>query len=787
MNKYITIVFLLFCSFFCSAQEKNQNVSYTNHPVKDIIQDIEDVFPLRFSFNNSVIENKVVSYSGTLNLDVLLDIISAQASLNFEFLDNENVIIKPINEDKLSATQKLDEVLLVSEYLTSGFNQNKKDGSISLSPKKIGVLPGLIEADVLQSLQLIPGISSPTESATNLHIRGGTPDQNLVLWDGIKMYHQGHLFGMISAFNPYITERVDVYRSGVSAKYGDRISGVIDMQSSNDILYKTSIGFGSNLLTADIFVKTPIIKDKLGILISGRRALTDVFDSPTFSQIGDKVFQNTKIEESNNLQEEEELTILKDKFYFTDFNLKALWQVSNHHQITFSGLLVDNTLDYANIDEFDQSSSDKLDLTNSGFSLSSEHYLNKKWSLSSSFHYSNYESQYILNEIQLEEEDNGFNRLNTVKDIGFTLQSSHSINSNSSINLGLDYTDSDVAFNINFLEEDEQDEIQQSRIQVLSAFAEYDYSKTKFTLKPSLRFVTFSKINKTYLEPRFYADYKLSEAFTIKSSGEIKNQSVSQLVSLEFNDLGLDDNIWTLADEDEDIPVLNSKQITTGFLINHNGWKIDVEGYYKYNKGITSFTRGFNSSSIEDNYTSGTSVVYGIDILIKKRIKRFRTWLSYSLSKTDFNFSDIQSSKFSGNFDQTHVLSVSGSYKFKQLQVSLGWNIATGKPFSSPSGIDTFQNESNETENVLVYQQQNDNRLNTYHRLDASLLYDFKLGATNKVKARIGCSVLNIYNQKNELDKLFNLEQDENEQPEIVQQTLLGLGITPNLVFRISF
>ena len=178
---------------------------------------------------------------------------------------------------------------------------------------------------------------------------------------------------------------------------------------------------------------------------------------------------------------------------------------------------------------------------------------------------------------------------------------------------------------------------------------------------------------------------------------------------------------------------------------------------------------------------------YGIDILIKKRIKRFRTWLSYSLSKTNFDFNEIQTGAFPGNFDQRHILTLSGTYKFKQLQVSLGWNLASGKPLSLPSGIESTLNDNNEPEYTLVYEQQNNERLKTYHRMDASVIYDFKLNKVKDIKARLGFSVLNLYNQTNQLDKVFNIEESSTTDPEIVQQTLIGLGITPNVLFRVTF
>jgi len=131
-------------------------------------------------------------------------------------------------------------------------------------------LPGLTEPDVLQSIQLLPGVQSPTETAAGIYIRGGTPDQNLVLWDGIKIYHSGHFFGTISAFNPYITEDVKLYKSGTKARYGNRISGVIDITSDYDIPEKIEGGFGSNMTHADAYLSATIGKSS-AVIISARR------------------------------------------------------------------------------------------------------------------------------------------------------------------------------------------------------------------------------------------------------------------------------------------------------------------------------------------------------------------------------------------------------------------------------------------------------------------------------------------------------------------------------------
>ncbi|MCH2034639.1 MAG: TonB-dependent receptor [Tenacibaculum sp.] len=778
MNKLISIFFFFIVSSFLG-NAQNQKVSYVNKNLKEVITEMESLFKIRFSYNSELLKQEKFNFTGFIDLDIFLIEIEVQNKLTSEFIDQKNIILK---RKDINSSYLLDEVIVTSEYLTSGFNQNKEDGSIVLNPTKMGVLPGLVEPDVMQSLQLLPGISSPTESATNLHIRGGTPDQNLVLWDGIKMYHQGHLFGMISAFNPYITDRVDIYRSGASAKYGNRISGIIDMHSSNDILEKTSVGLGSNLLNVDAYVKLPIIKDKLGIVVSSRRALTDVFNSITYQKLGNKVFQNTKIEETNQLTQAEELTVLKDQFYFTDFNAKVIWNLNKKNRINVSGLFVRNELDYANQDFEGESSNDKLDLKNTGFSIQSSHILTNKINLNTNINYSDYQSENSL--IQTNNtDDESYNRTNNVKEIGVTISSEILFSSNKKLLVGAEFADYKVNYMIDFLDGSENDETTNNTLRSTNFFAEYIYNSSKWHIRSGARISRLNKLNETFFEPRFYVDYAIGKHLKFKSSGELKNQSISQLITFEFNELGLDNNVWALADN-EDIPVLNNYQFTTGILYDKNNWKIDIETYYKYTNGLTTSTRGFGSNSTSNNYFSGNSSAYGLDILIKKRINKFRTWLSYSLSKTLFNFKDLQDSNFSGNFDQRHVISFSNTYKINQLQFSLGWHFATGKPFSAPSRIGTFTNENNETESILEYDSQNNNRLISYHKLDGSILYDFKIGTKKNTKARIGISFLNIYNQRNELDKFFNLDSENSE---IIEETLVGLQTTPNLVFRVTF
>ena len=150
-------------------------------------------------------------------------------------------------------TESLQEVL-IKGYLTKGIDKNI-DGSIALTNRDQGILPGQIEPDVLRGIQLIPGITSLNESASDIQIRGGSADQNLIFFDGIKMYNTGHFFGTISAINPYTTQSAKIYKSGASPEYGDRISGVIDIKSDGEVPQKSTGGLGVNGTHADGFFK----------------------------------------------------------------------------------------------------------------------------------------------------------------------------------------------------------------------------------------------------------------------------------------------------------------------------------------------------------------------------------------------------------------------------------------------------------------------------------------------------------------------------------------------------
>jgi len=213
--------------------------------------------------------------------------------------------------------------VLIPVYLTPGL-QKYLDGSTVLNTKKFAILPGLIAPDILQSIQALPGVESTNESIANINVRGGTNDQNLVLWDNIKMYHSGHFFGLISAYNPNLTSKVIVSKNGTSAQYSDGVSSTINMYTKDLVTNTFSGGAEINSISTDAFLEIPITK-KVELHVSGRRSITDLFSTPTYTKYFDRSFQDTEI----NADSEQRDTA--SDFYFYDYTAKVLFDLSEKH------------------------------------------------------------------------------------------------------------------------------------------------------------------------------------------------------------------------------------------------------------------------------------------------------------------------------------------------------------------------------------------------------------------------------------------------------------------------
>lgn len=683
-----------------------------------------------------------------------------------DFIINNHCLTIKLNEK----IEKLNEVIL-NNYLTSGISINKNN-SIEINTQDFGILPGLIEPDVLNQIQAIPGISSINETISNINIRGGTNDQNLLLWDGIKMYHSGHFFGLISAFNPYLTNNVTIIKNGTSAQFNDGVSGTIDIKSIDKISDQAFGGAGFNLLSSDAFAQIPISK-KMALQVSGRRALTDIVNTPTFEQYFKRAFQDTKISESLN-----ENIKTNSNFNFFDYSIKFLYNINKKNSVRVSYLNVDNKLHFNETLTSENTSASKtseLEQKNTAIGVQ----INTQWNSKFKSLFHTYYTKYTINAGNFSVlNDQRLLQTNEVLETGVKLNTFYTLNSTIKLLNGYHYYELGVTnkedVNIPIFVRTIKNVIRNH-----SLYSELSYTSnnnsTFFTGGIRLNYI--EKFGNFIVEPRVNALHKFNSNFAFKIAGEFKSQNATQIIDLQEDFLGVEKKRWTLANN-SNIPIIQSKQASAGFNYKKNNFIIDIEAFYKYVNGITSSTQGFQNQN-QFIKTSGSYTIKGLEFLINKKTSNFSTWLGYSFNKNNYTFTQLTPKVFPNNTDIRHSISFGNTYTYKNFNFAIGINYRTGKPHTTP--VENNPITFNQITNVINYNTPNAERLSDYFRADFSSTYKFKINT--KINAMAGISILNILNIKNTLNTYYTI--NSNNTLNTINNT--SIATTPNFTFRISF
>lgn len=713
--------------------------------------------------NNAISDTIVISYLGFKTLKIPAQTIRNKNCNTFVLL-SENVTLNEV---------------VIQDYLSSGVVKTN-DGAIKLKPNNLDVLAGQAEPDVLQTIQLLPGVESPNENATGLHIRGGSPDQNLLLWDGIKMYNADHFFGMLSALNSNITESVRFYRSGANPIYGDRIAGVIDIKTKSKITEKLKGGVGINATHADAYLHIPVTK-QTGLLVSAKRSLTDVMRTPTTINFGDSVFQNTSI--IDNQDRFHEGSINEDgRFYFFDTTLKLNSKLSEKDKLSASGIYTENKLNYnLDVENFNEDATDNLSIINYGSNLTWNRQWTSRFASTSEFYISNYELNYFgVNPFLAETLTT--TKTNTIREFGLKLHTEYKLNSKYSLINGYSFFENRVSYTLKNLDFNDIDDRSNPTHSFYSGFNYRNLNKWNIDI--GFRSEYYTILERVFFEPRINIEHTFNDYARLNFTAELRNQAISQILEFASLEFGLENQVWTLVDDNNNL-LLKSDQLSLGFSYNRNGWKFDTDLYYKNIEGFTSFTKSFATVNTTNDFSEGISTILGIDVLLKKRINNYSSWLGYTYSHNTFRFDDLnQGNSFRANNNSKHSLTWSHAYKWNNFQLSLGWKFRTGIPFTNAKGI---ENDGNDLS--IIYENVNAETLPNYHRLDASIVYGFNWAKTTKVK--IGLSLLNLYDRKNILNRTFSIFQYNNEQDNLDSglQTInrKSLGFTPNFFLRMDF
>lgn len=666
-----------------------------------------------------------------------------------------------------SIIQSLDEVI-TQRYIATGIIK-KNDGTIQIKPKKFGILPGLIEPDVLQTMQQVPGIISVDETISNINVRGGTHDQNLFLWNGMRIFQTGHFFGLISAFNPSLSQEITISKNGSSAFFGESVSSLVTISSRSNTIEETHSSLSSNLISAEFFSKIKV-SDKANVTVAGRRSLTDFFSSPTYKNYSNRIFQNTVITDLNDNQI---INYNNDvDFYFYDVSLQYQQKIGTKNELNIDFLVIENSLDF-NQTVSNLSENSKLTQENFGSTFRWK----TNWNKNNFTEITAYLSQYDLQSNNKSiENDQILLQRNKVLDYSLKIKNSNKLSSSFTLNSGYQFNETGVT---NF------DEINlpifsRKITNVLLTHAGivegiYEPESKKTLINAGLRVNYFDKFNEFVLEPRLQFNQSLTSSIRLEILAEQKSQTLSQIIDLQQDFLGVEKRRWTLANNST-IPIQKSNQFSIGFNFKKNNWLITLDNFYKKITGITTSSQGFQNQ-FELEKSVGNYQVFGTEFLIQKTFNHFYSWLSYSFNDNKYDFDQLNNAVFPNNFEVTHAISWAGIYEWKQVKFALGTKWHTGRPITTPIAFTVTETEPN-----ILYNSPNNSKLEDYFQVNFSASKKWNLNDTMKLETAV--SVLNLLNTKNSINRFYRVNSANNS---VESVDTFSLEMTPNFNIKLNF
>ncbi len=674
-------------------------------------------------------------------------------------------------------------------------------GKIDISAKTIQSIPSLLgEVDVLKAIQLLPGIQSGTEGTSGFYVRGGGPDQNLILLDGVPVYNANHLFGFFSVFNADAISDISITKGGFPARYGGRLSSVLDirMKEGNMKTYSGSASVG--IISSKIMFEGPIIKDKSSFLISARRTYIDVLTWP----IQKIYFAN----QDNNFD-------TKSGYFFWDINAKVNYKFSDKNRIYLS-VYTGKDKAYSKMkntwEEYIDKFESQLQWGNITSAFRWNHILGKKLFLNTTATYSRYNFNVGIKEgtentKTKEFSEFAFDYISGIEDYSVKIDFDYNLTSAHQIKYGANYIYHTFKPGINAIKSTSNDSetaidttFGNSNIYAneYAAYFEDEISFFKgFKANIGFHYSGFYVSNTLYqsVQPRISARYMINPKLSVKAA---YTQMTQYLHLLTNTSIGLPTDLW--------LPVTNnikpqeSDQYAVGSAYSFEGFDISIEAYYKtmnnlieYKDGA-SFISGFESedstqriweSQIESD---GKGISYGIELLIKKNIGKINGWIGYTYSKSTREFSNVNYGEaFPYTYDRRHDIGIVFNYKFNdKIDFGATWVFGTGNAFTlaleryyalTPyTYFDDIYNEST----VNHIDSRNNQRMPAYHRLDLgiNIKKDLKYG-----KRTWSFGLYNAYNRKNPFFLRFS--RDENGDRALYQYSLFP--VIPSVSYKYDF
>lgn len=689
---------------------------------------------------------------------------------------------------------------------------NSKVGMIKMSPIKLYTLPSLGEKDIFRSFQLMPGISAANENSSGLYVRGGTPDQSLVVYDGFTVYNVEHLFGFFSSFNSNAIKDIQLYKGGFDAKYGGRISSVVEI-TGKEGNKKEFGGFADlSMMSGNAFIEFPL-GEKFTFIAAGRRS----WESPLYDKIFKK-FSNTSGSSSATSPAGRRFGGNDIASYFYDFNTKLTYRPTARDIVWLSfytgsdNLSNDITSGFrgsrppggggGGFSNFSMSNVDKSDWGNLGVSLK----WSRKWS--QNFYgnfligYSNYFSNrdrsssgsYTDSSGTVKSIKRGVMEYNHLDDYTAKADFEQKINDLNTLEYGGNITYNRIAYS--YAQSDTAKLLDRNNNGLLVSLYLQDKLSLmdgKLKITPGLRNNYYGVTRKTYIEPRVTSSYQLSDSWKIKGSVGRYYQFAKRVVREDI--MAGSKDFWTLSDG-QNLPVTYSDQLILGASWENPMYLFDVEGYFKRISNLTEYSLRFSKSltggsfepgrgtagsvTYQDQFLTGNGHVQGVDFLIQKKQGDLTGWIGYTLGRVVNHIDGYGNYDYFASNDVTHEFKIVATYHWHNWDFSGTWIYASGKPYTAPEGGYTITLLDGTKKSFVTVSTKNGMRLPDYHRLDLSATLNFKLGGW--IPCTLGASIFNTYNRTNVWYKQFDIVENS-----IIETNVNYLGITPNINFTVKF
>ena len=664
---------------------------------------------------------------------------------------------------------------------------------VSIAPEQIQVLPSLGEPDIFRSLQLLPGVSGTNDATSGLFVRGGTPDENLVLLDGMTVYHVDHFFGIFSAFNADAIKDVELYKAAYPARYGGRTSSVVNMIGRAGDPQAFRMSAGANLLSGRTTMEIPL-GDAAALLVSARRSYTDVIQSSLFNNLFNTL---TDADEAADTQptgfggrrrrfEVQEAT---PSFYFYDVNAKLTWTPTPRDVLAASL--------YGGADNLDQSSTgqaiqfggntfdtpDRQEITDWGNRGVSGRWF-RQWGSRFSSDTQIAASEYFSDgtrEITSDQFAAGFLEENRVQDMSIRLDNSWRAARSSTVEFGALLTQSDVRYSFEQLQ---GDSVRGSLALAGDALQTSGYVQHVWTGPAALKLTLGARgthsdaTGRSYFEPRASLEIPLGSNFKAKGAWGRYNQFIKRVENEDILEGSRD--FWVLADSV--LPPTSAQHSVLGVSYETRGFLFDLEGYYKSLDGVTQFStrsRRGPDQAFTDLFFSGTGVAKGVELLVQKKVGPLTGWVSYSLSRVEYDLDDFNGGEsFAASHDQTHEFKTVGIYQLGPWTFSGTWVYGSGRPFTSPESEYVVELLDGTSFSYIHVGGKNAERLPAYHRMD--------LGATRRFESdrffyELNVSAFNAYGRNNVWYRKFDLSDSA-----VVVTDVTTLPFMPSIGFRMG-